>query len=109
MSSNRNDAQSDRSRSSNSYAGTRDGGITSIRRKIHGLWLREKIRRIFWEDVLIAVIMHIIFLISNAYISYGDSFVSRPYSISSGPKWALDGMYAVTVKAQDNFGVGKTG
>ena len=77
MSSNRNDARSDKSRSSNSYAGTRDGGITSIRRKIHGLWLREKIRRIFWEDVLIAVIMHIIFLISNAYISYGDSFVSR--------------------------------
>ncbi len=29
----------------------------------------------------------------------GESFVSRPYSISSGPGWALDGMYAVTVKA----------
>ncbi len=29
----------------------------------------------------------------------GGSFLSRPYSISSGPKWALDGMYAVTVKA----------
>ena len=77
MSSNRNDAQPNKSRSSNSFAGTQAGGITSIRRKIHGLWLREKIRRIFWEDVLIAVIMHIIFLISNAYISYGDSFVSR--------------------------------
>ena len=28
----------------------------------------------------------------------GESFVSRPYSISSGPRWALEGMYAVTVK-----------
>ena len=50
--------------------------MSSIRRKIHGLWVREKLRRIFWEDVLIAVIMHIIFMISNAYKSYGDSFVS---------------------------------
>lgn len=29
----------------------------------------------------------------------GESFVTRPYSISSGPKWARDGMYAVTIKA----------
>ena len=28
----------------------------------------------------------------------GESFVSRPYSISAGPRWALEGMYAVTVK-----------
>lgn len=28
----------------------------------------------------------------------GDSFVTRPYSISSSPKWALDGKVAVTVK-----------
>ncbi len=51
--------------------------MTSIRRKIHGLWVREKLRRIFWEDVLVAIIMHIIFVISNAYFSYGDSFISR--------------------------------
>ena len=59
------------------YEGSQAGGITSIRRRIHGLWLREKIRRIFWEDVLIAVIMHIIFVLSNAYFSYGDGFVTR--------------------------------
>ena len=29
----------------------------------------------------------------------GESFVTRPYSISSSPKWALDGKVAVTVKA----------
>ena len=29
----------------------------------------------------------------------GDSFVTRPYSISSSPKWALEGKVAVTVKA----------
>lgn len=28
----------------------------------------------------------------------GDSFVTRPYSISSSPKWALEGKYAITVK-----------
>ena len=28
----------------------------------------------------------------------GDSFVTRPYSISSSPKWTLDGKVAVTVK-----------
>ena len=28
----------------------------------------------------------------------GDSFVTRPYSISSSPKWALEGKVAVTVK-----------
>jgi len=32
-------------------------------------------------------------------LAVGESFVTRPYSISSGPKWALEGMYAVTVKA----------
>lgn len=32
-------------------------------------------------------------------LQIGGSFVSRPYSISSGPKWALDGMYAVTIKS----------
>ena len=65
MSSNRNDRY------------LQEEGMSSIRRKIHGLWVKEKLRRIFWEDVLIAVIMHIIFVISNAYMSYGDSFVSR--------------------------------
>ena len=72
-----NDGKSNNSRSRDALAYSQAGGITSIRRKIHGLWIREKIRRIFWEDVLIAVIMHIIFVISNAYLSYGDSFVSR--------------------------------
>ncbi len=28
----------------------------------------------------------------------GGSFVTRPYSISSSPKWALEGKYAITVK-----------
>lgn len=28
----------------------------------------------------------------------GDSFVTRPYSISSSPKWALEGKLAITVK-----------
>ncbi|MBQ0018356.1 MAG: 2Fe-2S iron-sulfur cluster binding domain-containing protein [Clostridiales bacterium] len=28
----------------------------------------------------------------------GDSFVTRPYSISSSPKWALEGKLAVTIK-----------
>lgn len=28
----------------------------------------------------------------------GESFVTRPYSISSSPKWALEGKYAITVK-----------
>ena len=28
----------------------------------------------------------------------GDSFVTRPYSISSSPKWALEGKYAITIK-----------
>ncbi len=58
-----------------SYAN--EEGMSSIRRRIHGLWLHEKLRRIFWVDVLIAVIMHIFFVISNAYMHYGDSFVSR--------------------------------
>ncbi|MBR0451677.1 MAG: 2Fe-2S iron-sulfur cluster binding domain-containing protein [Oscillospiraceae bacterium] len=31
-------------------------------------------------------------------LQIGDSFVTRPYSISSSPKWALEGKYAVTVK-----------
>lgn len=29
----------------------------------------------------------------------GDSYISRPYSISSAPEWALQGKYAITVKA----------
>ncbi|MDO4488939.1 MAG: iron-sulfur cluster-binding domain-containing protein [Eubacteriales bacterium] len=29
----------------------------------------------------------------------GDSFVTRPYSISSSPKWALEGKLAVTIKS----------
>ena len=29
----------------------------------------------------------------------GDSYISRPYSISSSPKWALEGKYAVTIRA----------
>lgn len=46
----------------------------------------------------------------------GDSFVTRPYSISSSPKWALEGKLAITVKKNpggfaadwmlDNFKVG---
>ena len=46
----------------------------------------------------------------------GDSFVTRPYSISSSPKWALEGKIAITVKKNpggfaadwmlDNFKVG---
>ena len=46
----------------------------------------------------------------------GDSFVTRPYSISSSPKWALEGKIAITVKKNpggfaadwmlDNFRVG---
>lgn len=28
----------------------------------------------------------------------GDSFITRPYSISSSPKWALEGKVAVTIK-----------
>jgi ferredoxin-NADP reductase len=31
-------------------------------------------------------------------LQIGDSFITRPYSISSSPKWALEGKYAVTVK-----------
>ena len=42
------------------------------------------------------------FFRAGQYISLklpiGDSFVTRPYSISSSPKWALAGRYAVTVK-----------
>jgi len=34
----------------------------------------------------------------------GESFVTRPYSISSSPKWALEGKYAITVKTNpDGF------
>ena len=69
MSSNQSDGKK--------YGYTQDVGMSSIKRKIHGLWLREKLRRIFWEDFFIAVIMHIIFVITNAYRRYGDSFVSR--------------------------------
>ena len=29
----------------------------------------------------------------------GDSFVTRPYSISSSPKWALEGKVAITVRS----------
>ena len=42
------------------------------------------------------------FFRAGQYISLklhiGDSYVSRPYSISSSPKWALEGKVAVTVK-----------
>ena len=53
------------------------GRMTSITRKIHGLWVREKLKRIFYEDLLIAFIMQMVFVISNAYRSYGDRFVSH--------------------------------
>lgn len=53
------------------------GRMTSITRRIHGLWVREKLKRIFYEDLLIAVIMQIFFVISNAYRSYGDRFISH--------------------------------
>lgn len=32
-------------------------------------------------------------------LQIGDSFVTRPYSISSSPKWALEGKAAITVRA----------
>ena len=35
----------------------------------------------------------------------GSSFVSRPYSISSSPKWALEGKVAITIKNNPNPGV----
>ncbi len=42
------------------------------------------------------------FFRAGQYISLkmqiGDSFITRPYSISSSPKWALEGKVAVTVK-----------
>ena len=50
--------------------------MTSITRKIHSLWVREKLKRIFFEDVLIALIMHTAFVISNAYSNYGEKFIS---------------------------------
>lgn len=53
------------------------GRMTSITRKIHGLWVREKLKRIFYEDLLIAFIMQMVFVISNAYRNYGDRFVSH--------------------------------
>lgn len=53
------------------------GRMTSITRRIHGLWVREKLKRIFYEDLLIAIIMQIVFVISNAYRSYGDRFISH--------------------------------
>ena len=62
------------------------------------------------------------FFRAGQYISLklpiGDSFVTRPYSISSSPKWALEGKLAITVKKNpggfaadwmlDNFKVGDT-
>lgn len=37
-------------------------------------------------------------------LSIGSSVLTRPYSISSSPKWALEGKYAVTIKRQmDGF------
>ncbi len=35
-------------------------------------------------------------------LKIGDSFVTRAYSVSSAPKWALEGKYAITVKANPN-------
>ncbi len=32
-------------------------------------------------------------------LKIGDSFVTRPYSISSSPGWALEGKYAITVES----------
>ncbi|MCR5507655.1 MAG: HAMP domain-containing histidine kinase [Lachnospiraceae bacterium] len=51
--------------------------MTSITRRIHSLWVREKLKRIFFEDMIIAVIMQVIFVISNAYHSYGEKFISH--------------------------------
>ena len=62
------------------------------------------------------------FFRAGQYISLklpiGDSFVTRPYSISSSPKWALEGKLAITIKKNpggfaadwmlDNFKVGDT-
>lgn len=31
-------------------------------------------------------------------LQIGGSYITRPYSISSGPKWALDGVYCITVR-----------
>ncbi|MCR5357292.1 MAG: HAMP domain-containing histidine kinase [Lachnospiraceae bacterium] len=51
--------------------------MTSITRRIHSLWVGEKLKRIFFEDVLIAIIIHTIFVISNAYARYGEKFISH--------------------------------
>ncbi|MBR5474908.1 MAG: 2Fe-2S iron-sulfur cluster binding domain-containing protein [Lachnospiraceae bacterium] len=32
-------------------------------------------------------------------LAIGDSFITRPYSISSSPKWALEGKVAITVRS----------
>lgn len=34
----------------------------------------------------------------SVLMTIGDSLVTRPYSISSSPKWALEGKYAITVR-----------
>ena len=61
---------------SSSRNNTETKRMTSITRRIHRLWVKEKLKRIFFEDLLIALIMQIIFVISGAYQSYGDRFVS---------------------------------
>ena len=35
-------------------------------------------------------------------LKIGDSYVTRPYSISSGPRWTKEGKIAVTIKANPN-------
>lgn len=61
---------------SSSQNSTQTRRMTSITRRIHRLWVLEKLKRIFYEDLLIAVIMQIFFVISSAYRSYGERFVS---------------------------------
>ncbi len=56
---------------------SRQSELPSIKKKIHRLWIKEKIKRFLMEDIFIAVIMHFFFVVSNAYLRFGDKFVSR--------------------------------
>ena len=61
---------------SSKVSNTQTRRVTSITRRIHRLWIREKLKRILFEDLLIALIMQAVFVLSNAYRSYGDKFIS---------------------------------
>ena len=50
--------------------------MSSITRKIHGLWIRERIKRYISSDILLALFLYISFVISNAYFMHGDNFIS---------------------------------